>query len=99
MGIRGPKPGGPRVGGRQRGTPNKLSTTVRAAVLEAFEQLGGVDFLVKIGTEEPKTFVTLLAKVLPTQVDSPGEQHITFSWLSEIDGATRGIPCEVGQKT
>lgn len=101
MGTRGPKPGSPRVGGRQKGTPNKLTATVRTAVIDAFEKLGGVDYLVKIGTEEPKTFITLLAKILPTEVEGPGDegQHIVFSWLSEIDGRTRGIPSSPASET
>lgn len=88
MGTRGPKPGSPRVGGRQKGTPNKLTASVRMAVIDAFEKLGGVDYLVKIGTEEPKTFITLLAKILPTQVEGAGDgrQHLMVSWLSEVDG-------------
>jgi hypothetical protein len=101
MGSRGPKPASQRVGGRKKGTPNKLTATVRIAVIEAFEKLGGVDYLVRIGTEEPKTFVALLSKVLPTQVEGPddGGQHLIISWLSEIDGTTRGIPSNAGRET
>jgi hypothetical protein len=101
MGTRGPKPGSPRVGGRQKCTPNKLTASVRMAVIDAFEKLGGVDYLVKIGTEEPKTFVMLLAKILPTQVEGAGEggQHLIVSWLSEVDGRTRGIPADAKSST
>ena len=31
----------------------------------AFEQVGGVDYLVRLAQEDPKTFVPLLIKTLP----------------------------------
>ena len=73
--------GGKRQGaGRKRGVPNKLTAHVREAVENAFSALGGEDYLVKVAKEDPRTFCTLLGKILPTQVDAQIDQptHHTF---------------------
>ncbi len=73
--------GGKRRGaGRKRGVPNKLTAHVREAVENAFSAVGGADYLVKVAEEDPRTFCTLLGKILPTQVDAQIDQptHHTF---------------------
>ena len=97
MGDRGPEPGSSRVGGRQKGTPNKLTASLKAAVLEAFEKLGGVDYLVKVGNDDPRTFLALVGKILPTQMEAPegSSQELVISWImNDLDGRTRGIPSQ-----
>lgn len=65
----------PKVGldrsktGRKKGTPNKATAAVKEAIIEAFERSGGVDYLVTIAKDDPRTFCTLLGKVIPMQVD------------------------------
>jgi hypothetical protein len=46
---------------------------MREAVLEAFDQLGGVEYLVKLGRDDPRTFVSVLNKLLPQAVEVSGE--------------------------
>ena len=41
---------------------------LRAAILNAFEKLGGEAYLMRVAKEDPKTFCTLLGKVLPMQL-------------------------------
>lgn len=57
-----------KTGGRQKGTPNKLTKTIREAILESFENLGGSAYLEKMARLEPSAYMTLLGKVLPTQL-------------------------------
>jgi hypothetical protein len=40
---------------------------MKLAILEAFERAGGADYLTRLADDEPRTFVTLLAKVLPNE--------------------------------
>jgi hypothetical protein len=54
--------------GRPKGTPNKLTADVKAAIIEAFERAGGASYLLKIAESDPRTFCALLGKVLPMQV-------------------------------
>lgn len=62
-------PKGTRVGGREKGTPNKLTTEVKAAIVEAFDKAGGVKYLVGIAKKHPAVFCALLGKVLPLQLN------------------------------
>lgn len=72
--------------GRPPGVKNKL-TLVRDAVLEAFDQVGGAEYLVKLanGTQSDRAaFTGLVAKVLPTQIQAnvDGGIKLELSWLS-----------------
>lgn len=58
---------GKKFGGRKKGTPNKTTQDMKSAILEAFERAGGADYLTMLAADEPRTFVTLLAKVLPNE--------------------------------
>ena len=53
--------------GRPPGLANKATRTLKTAILNAFEKVGGEEYLVRVAREDPKTFCTLLGKVLPTQ--------------------------------
>lgn len=66
--VKGKGSGGARAGaGRPKGVPNKTTTDMKRAILEAFERAGGADYLTMLAKDEPRTFVTLLAKVLPNE--------------------------------
>ena len=62
--------GEPKTGGRKKGTPNKVTLQLREAVLQSFENLGGVKYLEKLAKIEPRSYAMLLARVLPTQVEA-----------------------------
>ena len=66
-------PKGTRWGGRAKGTPNKVNQTIREAIQMAFEQAGGVEYLVRLAQEDPKTFVPLLIKTMPPEPKVPQE--------------------------
>jgi len=63
----GSKPG-ERRGGRKKGTPNKLTADLKSAILGAFNEAGGQAYLSTIAQTDPKTFCTLLGKVLPMTI-------------------------------
>jgi hypothetical protein len=86
--AKSPRPrerGGKRAGaGRKKGVPNKLTANVKACIMAAFADAGGIDYLVKVAKTDPRTFCTLLGKLLPTQVtgDAADEPvRIQVSWL------------------
>ena len=64
-------PKGTRWGGRAKGTPNKVNQSIREAIQMAFEQAGGVEYLVRLAQEDPKTFVPLLIKTMPPEPKVP----------------------------
>jgi hypothetical protein len=58
--------------GRPKGVPNKTTTLLKEAVLKAAEEAGGaegmVGYLRRQAIENPGPFMSLLGKVLPTQL-------------------------------
>ena len=86
---------GPKLGtcnnpnGRPAGSVNKVTHDVRLNFLNAFEQLGGVEGMVKWARNNPSsrsTFYQMYSKLLPTKVvgvnadgsDGPLSVNITF---------------------
>lgn len=71
---RGSKPGEHR-GGRSRGTPNKLTATVKDMILQALNDAhpkGGAAYLKDQAEKNPTAFLTLVGKVLPLQHEHSG---------------------------
>lgn len=69
-----PKPFAGKPGpGRPKGAPNKLTMAVKDMVLAALDKAGGVNYLVQQAQENPTAFMTLVGKIIPTQVNGPGE--------------------------
>jgi len=57
--------GSPKYGGRKKGTPNKFTADVREAVRNAFDRLGGEDYLVALGKRDSKTFMGAFNRIIP----------------------------------
>lgn len=64
---------GKKTGGRQKGTPNKVTTAFKTAVLEAFHGLGGTVALQRWGKENQTEFYKIAARLIPHEVIGPGE--------------------------
>lgn len=69
---------GEKTGGRQKGTPNKVPTLLKDAILRAADLAGQeydpegtdglVSYLKRQASENPAPFISLMGKVLPMQV-------------------------------
>jgi len=81
------KPKRVKTGGRQKGTPNKMTLTVKQSVLDAFDQVGGVDYLINIASDDPKTFCAMLAKIIPSDVnaDLKASGEFVVRWAGDDD--------------
>jgi hypothetical protein len=62
--------GQPKLGGRKKGTPNKHTASIKAMIVQALDEVGGVSYLVNMAEEHPAVFCTLIGKVLPMNVTS-----------------------------
>jgi len=63
------KPKPPNAGkGRKKGVPNKTTAALKTAILNAFDAAGGEHYLRHVADTDPKTFCTLLGKVLPAEI-------------------------------
>lgn len=63
---------GHKTGGRQKGTPNKTTAILKDAILNAAENAGDgdiVEYLTQQARLNPGPFMSLLGKVLPTQIE------------------------------
>ena len=61
--------GGRRPGaGRKPGSLNKLSGDVKAMILAALDAAGGAEYLFRQAKQNPVAFMSLLGKLLPTQL-------------------------------
>lgn len=61
---------GNRGKGRPKGSSNKLTKTIKQAIEASFDKVGGAKYLEKMATEQPVAYMTLLGKVLPTQLEA-----------------------------
>lgn len=66
---------GKKFGGRKKGTPNKTTSALKDAIMNAFKEVGGQAYLVTVAHEDPKTFCTLLGKVLPQEIKADIEAN------------------------
>ena len=64
--------------GRVKGSKNKITKAVKQAVLDAFNEVGSSDYLVKIARADPKTVCGLLGRVIPQEVNSSVEANVSY---------------------
>jgi len=80
-------------GGRPKGVPNKNTTLLKDALLEAANKAGGVDGLVGYlqtqATANPQSFLPLLGKVLPLQVTGADGDKIKIEITRRIVGGDK----------
>lgn len=61
-----PAPGKKRPG-RRKGVPNKITGDIKRALARAFKKVGGVKYLEALASSDPRTFCTLLSKIVPQE--------------------------------
>lgn len=59
---------GKRLGGRAKGTPNKVTGDLRSMVLGALKDAGGQKYLLGQAKDNPNAFMALLGKCLPKDI-------------------------------
>ena len=57
-----------KTGGRQKGTPNKMTATLKEMILGALDQVGGERYLVDQSKRNPTAFIALLGRLLPSEI-------------------------------
>jgi hypothetical protein len=106
------KNGGARPGaGRPKGSPNKLSQSLKEMILASLDDVGGRAYLARLAIENSSAYSSLLGKVLPTTLaasESDGglgvkmvfERHIVWpDGRREIEGVTpKALPAPTDGK-
>jgi hypothetical protein len=78
-----------KLGGRKKGTPNKLTATVKDAIAQVAEIIGGVERMAQWVQEDPdneKAFWVSIYRKLSVQHASDAQdqvQNVTFTWESD----------------
>lgn len=58
----------PKGRGRPKGAPNKVSSDIKAMIIEALGEAGGVKYLLEQSSKNPTAFMGLVGKVLPMTI-------------------------------
>ena len=72
---------------RPVGSTNHQSKALKEMVLATLDKVGGLEYLAKQAENNPTAFMTLLGKILPTQVtggdetDSPISHSLTVKFI------------------
>jgi len=64
------KKGRKKTGGRKKGTPNKVTSSVKEAIMNAFDKVGGEEYLMEVAKNDHRTFCSLLGRVLPKEISA-----------------------------
>jgi hypothetical protein len=70
--------------GRPKGSPNKITVDIKQMILAALDKAGGEKYLLLQAKKNPTAFMTLIGKVLPTQVTGGDGGPITGKWTVEV---------------
>lgn len=94
MASAGRKPGGAKTGGRQKGTPNKLASDVKAMILAALDKAGGAEYLLMQSEKNPTAFLALVGKVLPMQIANADGSNLAPATILIAPVAASGVRTE-----
>lgn len=72
---------GRKTGGRRRGSINKTTASVKAALCDAFEQKGGVPSLLSWARSNETDFYKLWARLAPQEIAGSGGAPIASAIL------------------
>jgi hypothetical protein len=63
----------PAKGGSRKGIPNKITGELKAMILQALDNAGGVEYLARQAEEKPAAFLALIGRVLPMTIATDGD--------------------------
>ena len=78
----------PPHSGRVKGTPNKITQDLKAMIEGALEDLGGKEYLILQGRENPAAFMALAGKILPKDMkhELVGKLTVTLDGKGPVTG-------------
>jgi hypothetical protein len=69
---------GVKTGGRQQGTPNKITTVFKDAVRIVYEDIGGHSAFAAWARENPTEFYRIASRLIPTEITMPEGSGMTI---------------------
>lgn len=81
--------GGPRPGsGRPKGSLDKGNAAIREMIVDALNGVGGVEYLQTVASSHPAAFLSLVGKVMPTQIEADVTVRTLAQELAELNAFT-----------
>ena len=79
---------GKKTGGRKKGTPNKITASVRDNTINVFDQIGGVAAMATWARRNRTEFYRLYGKLVPSDPSTPGhpDMPLTHNHKIEVTG-------------
>src|SRR3954453_15174249 len=78
-------------GGSRKGRPNKIGADVRAMVLTALDRAGGVDYLHEQANVNPKAFLALIGRIIPTQITGRDDTPLIPEHAADPERLTQAL--------
>ena len=69
--------------------PNKVTADIKAMVLGALDRAGGEEYMLEQARNNPNAFLTLVGKVLPTQITGPNDGPV------QVEAKYSGLPAHI----
>lgn len=69
------QPGKLKTGGRQVGTPNRITAAFKEAVVIVYDELGGHDAFTAWAKENPTEFYKICARLIPGEMRDGGQDR------------------------
>ena len=70
--------------GRPKGAANKNTKALKDMILGALEKAGGEDYLQRQADDNPNAFLTLIGKVLPTELKGNLEGNLVVNVITGV---------------
>lgn len=74
------------MAGRPKGSTNKNGNQLRAMILTALSESGGVEYFKQQSKENPTAFMTLIGKVLPTTISNEEDEKFEIEVTMNVIG-------------
>lgn len=70
-----------KTGGRKKGTTNKTTKAIKDMLQGALDEVGGQSYFVNLATTNPAAFVSLIAKLLPAEINASIDANVSLKDL------------------
>jgi hypothetical protein len=78
----------PKTGGRAKGSRNKQTLRIEALLRLALKELGGQQYLVRIGKDYPPVFCSMVTKLIPNEIIASVDARVAVE-VTDLEAARR----------
>ena len=68
-----------KTGGRQKGTPNKVTKQMTDMVRESLDDAGGKDYLIWLSQNHPNAYAGILKSIIPKQIQAEISETVSLT--------------------